>query len=174
MKKMYQTIPVHEISHEELAETGHEVGDEDADKELYSNLIKRNFINRLTPRQRQVVIVLGEEEKTRRSAALTLLISLQAIHQIVARIKERFPEADPRRVRNLTWFFWMIYPGTDAKTIRRYWYSHPVLKDYPRPDEETLESWYRRYADYSLFRPNSAASGTEESPASIERRGRDT
>lgn len=143
-----QTIPVYEITHEQLAESGQEVGDNGAgERALYASLRRRNLLSRLTPAQHRVVICFDEEGMTRRRAARHLLVSLQSIHQIVARIKERFPEEDERRVRNLAWFYWLIYPGTDVQVISREWGKHPVLRDYPRPPAKTLHAWFKRYGE---------------------------
>lgn len=168
-----QTIPVYEITHEELAETGHEVGDGGAgERELYASLMRRNLMSRLTPTQRRVIICTSEEGLTRRETARKLLVSLQSIHQIIARIKERFPEEDERLVKNLTWFYWMVHPGADVRVIARQWHHHPVLKDYRKPHDATLSAWYRRFHDLSLSRSQSAAGETHASAPRRERRER--
>ena len=141
-----RTIQVHEITHEALAESGYEVGDNGAgDRELYASLVRRNLMSRLTPMQKRLMICLSEEDMTRRDAARRLMVSLQAVHQMVGRIKERFPEEDERRVRNLVWFFWLIYPTTNVRVISQAWYRHPVLRDYPKTDDTVLAHWFERY-----------------------------
>lgn len=147
MKKRDTTrVTVHVTSFEDLDASGWEPGDDGAEERaIYSSLVRRNLMSRLTQTQRRVIICLAEEGMERKKAARHLMVSLQSIHQIIARIKERFPEEDTRLVRNLAYLYWLVYPTADERAIERQWHNHPVLRDYHKPDSEQLATWYRRF-----------------------------
>lgn len=73
-----------------MEDAGWELGD-DGQEELegYSRFTKRYYLTFLTDRQKQVVFCLAELGMSRKETALHLMISLQAVHQIVLRMRER-------------------------------------------------------------------------------------
>jgi hypothetical protein len=52
----------------------------------------------------------------------------------------------PRRpyrltTKNVAFLFFLVTPGINAKGILSAWTTHPVLKDYPQPDQQVLSVW---------------------------------
>lgn len=85
-------IPVQHVSMTAMEEKGWELSDGGRqEREQYAVFNKRSLLAMLTARQRQVVICLDEGMK-RREAALHLMVSLQAIHQIILRVRKRLRE----------------------------------------------------------------------------------
>jgi len=83
-------IPVTHISLTAMEDAGWELGDDGQEElESYSRFTKRYYLTFLTDRQKQVVFCLAELGMSRKETALHLMISLQAVHQIVLRMRER-------------------------------------------------------------------------------------
>lgn len=82
-----------------MEDAGWELGD-DGQEELegYSRFTKRYYLNFLTERQKQVVYCLAELGMSRKETALHLMISLQAVHQIILRMRERLKEKSDIRL----------------------------------------------------------------------------
>lgn len=59
------------------------------EQEYLSRLVKEGLLTMLTRRQIQVARCLNDMEMTRRETASHLGVSLQAIHQIVLRMRKR-------------------------------------------------------------------------------------
>lgn len=84
-KKVY----VQHVSLTNLQSLGYEIGDNDIhEEEMYSRFGELSLISRLTNKQRKVVDLLSKGYK-RKEIARELGVSLQAIHQIVPRIRKR-------------------------------------------------------------------------------------
>lgn len=82
-------VYVQHVSIDTLAESGWEMGDDGIQAEnATSNLHKIWFLQRLTRRQQTVAALLADGY-TRRETAQKLNVSLQAIHQIVLRMRGR-------------------------------------------------------------------------------------
>jgi hypothetical protein len=47
--------------------------------------------------------------------------------------------------KDVAFFFFLITPGMNAKKIFQLWATHPVLKDYERPDEQWLVVWVEEF-----------------------------
>lgn len=87
-KKVY----VEHVSIGTLQESGYELGDDGIHEEqIYGRFGELSLISCLTNRQRQVVQLLNEGY-SRKEVAEKLGVSLQAIHQIVPRIRERIED----------------------------------------------------------------------------------
>lgn len=87
-KKVY----VKHVSIVTLQESGFELGDDGVHEEqIYGRFGELALISCLTNRQRQVVNLLSQGY-SRKEVAIKLDISLQAVHQIVPRIRERVKE----------------------------------------------------------------------------------
>ncbi len=73
-----------------MEDAGWEIGDDGQEElESYSRFTKRYYLTFLTDRQKQVVFCLAELGMSRKETALHLMVSLQAVHQIVLRMRER-------------------------------------------------------------------------------------
>jgi DNA-binding NarL/FixJ family response regulator len=82
-------VYVQHVSLTDLQSSGYELGDNDTyEEEMYSRFGELSLISRLTNKQRKVVDLLSKGYK-RKEIAKTLGVSLQAIHQIVPRIRKR-------------------------------------------------------------------------------------
>lgn len=87
------SITVQHISLESLRDAGWEMGDGGQSvRQIEGNLFKRDLLAVLTPTQRRVAHCLNSEGMTRDKAALHLMVSTQAIHQIVLRMRRRLME----------------------------------------------------------------------------------
>lgn len=87
------SITVQHISLESLTEAGWEMGDNgQTERETYGKLYMRDLLAVLTPTQRRVAYCLYYEGMKRDRAASFLMVSLQAIHQIIPRMRRRLRE----------------------------------------------------------------------------------
>lgn len=85
-------VPVQHISLTTMEEAGWELSDGGKqEREQYAVFNKRSLLAMLTARQRQVALCL-DEGMARREVAIHLMVSLQAIHQIVLRVRKRLKE----------------------------------------------------------------------------------
>lgn len=85
-------VPVQHISMTAMEEKGWELSDGGREvREQYAIFHKRSLLAMLTARQRQVVLCL-DEGMARREIAIHLMVTLQAIHQIVLRVRKRLKE----------------------------------------------------------------------------------
>ncbi len=83
-------IPVKQLSLTDMEEAGWELGDDGREElEAYSRFTKRYYLNFLTERQQQVAFCLVELGMNRKETALHLMVSLQAVHQIILRMRNR-------------------------------------------------------------------------------------
>lgn len=91
-----QKIYVQHVSIDVLTESGWEMGDNGFQAENSESAVQNLWIlDRLTKRQRQVVTLLADGYK-RREIAQELQVSLQSVHQIVLRIRERVKKYESR------------------------------------------------------------------------------
>ena len=85
----YYKVPVQNVSIEALSEAGYEIGDNGRETDQMIGLGQSEFIMRqLTRRQREVIDCICQGY-TRRETAAMLGISLQAVHQIIPRMRQR-------------------------------------------------------------------------------------
>lgn len=83
------TIPVHHSSFEDLQEAGWEAHDNGfASNNYVSTLATKDLIKVLTKKQQMVLSELMQG-KSRKDIALKIMVSEQALHQIVIRIRKR-------------------------------------------------------------------------------------
>jgi len=86
-------VPVQHVSLTAMEEAGWELGDNGLEEnKIYGELNKEGLMSYLTRRQKQVVICLNDRGLTRKETAVGLGVSLQAVHQIVLRIRKRLIE----------------------------------------------------------------------------------
>lgn len=86
---VYQKAPVQHVSIEALAAEGYDIGDNEKEFEQLIGAGQSEYIlQQLTRRQRQVIDCILEGY-TRRETAKKLGISLQAVHQIIPRMRLR-------------------------------------------------------------------------------------
>lgn len=139
-------VPVRNISLETAEEHGMEFDDgERAEREAYGVLIRNNLLSSFTTKQRRVLSCIYEEGMTRKEAAVHLMVSVQSIHQIIGRMKQRAMIFDETIVRNLVFFFLLTMPNCTVDMLITMWKTHVVLRDYPEPDKELLIMWHRRF-----------------------------
>jgi DNA-binding CsgD family transcriptional regulator len=125
------------ISIEELSELGFEIGDDRENEENLGKIQSKYLLSLLTKRQKRVALLL-DDGYSRKEVASRLHICVQAVHQIVLRIRKRLSgKADGRDLidlsRELILILNLAYPGLKAESVFRWWYKHPALKDYHRP-----------------------------------------
>ena len=146
--QQYNSIPVTNVSLDTLEDIDASGSDYDqSESQIYSALIKTNLISTFTTRQRRVLHCLYEEGMSRKEAAKHLLVSEQAIHQIVGRMKSRVRLYGNNEIRNLVYFYLSLSPDCTPEIMQEIWYAHPVLRDYPRPDKQLLALWYRKFQE---------------------------
>lgn len=106
------SVTVQHISLESLRDAGWEMGDGGQGvRQIEGNLFKRDLLAVLTPTQRRVAHCLNSEGMTREKAALHLMVSTQAIHQIVLRMRRRLMERAGIKQRIKRWFIRRIFKG---------------------------------------------------------------
>lgn len=116
---------------------GFELGDDRENEENIAKIQSKYILSLLTRRQRRVAMLL-DDGYSRKEVAKRLKICVQAVHQIVLRIRKRLDGKIDRRdlqdhSRELILILNLAYPGLTAEAVFRWWYHHPALKDYPRP-----------------------------------------
>jgi DNA-binding CsgD family transcriptional regulator len=125
------------ISIEELSELGFEIGDDRENEQNLGKIQSKYLLSLLTKRQRRVALLL-DDGYSRKEVAQRLHICVQAVHQIVIRIRKRLSGKVGGRdlidvSRELILILNLAYPGLKSESIYRWWYQHPALKDYRRP-----------------------------------------
>ncbi len=149
MRIQTEKIKVKNYSLTQMQETGWDLSDDERDeKAFYAKFASQAIINQLTEKQRRVVICLNEGLK-RQEVASRLMISLQEVHQIIARIRIRIEDKKVDKnqmesIKNLVWVFY-YYADTTAKTLYENWHKDALLNDYPRPSMATLKKWIKGY-----------------------------
>jgi DNA-binding NarL/FixJ family response regulator len=94
---MFKTVYVKQVSLSTLSESGYEPSDGGSyQDEAYGHFGELSIISTLTNRQRKVVNLLAQGF-SRKEIARELGISLQAIHQIVPRIRKRITSHAQKR-----------------------------------------------------------------------------
>ncbi len=89
MKQLTQKVFVQHVSMQSMEEAGWELSDEGAAEEKMTGQMQEAWLLRcFTRRQRQVASFL-EDGYSRRDTAKELKVSIQAIHQIVLRMRKR-------------------------------------------------------------------------------------
>lgn len=156
----YETVQVKHVSIEALAAEGYDIDDKEKDSDHLFNAAQPDYIlNVLTRRQRQVIQCILEGY-TRRETAKKLGISLQAVHQIIPRMrlrlqKEQFSfqgmaaKQQPdtyEESKNIVFFFSLITPGIDAAKLYNLWVEHAALRDYERPEYQLLVVWLDEFS----------------------------
>jgi hypothetical protein len=133
---------ISQLSIQELEELGFEIGDDREDQENVAKIQKKYILSILTKRQKAVARLL-DDGYSRKEIAGDLHVCVQAVHQIVIRIRKRLKEKvnvstypDPQLndySRELILILMITYPGLKSESIFKWWHFHPALKDYPRP-----------------------------------------
>ncbi len=91
-------VKVSQVSLEDLADAGWELGDNGAGERSLSETQDRDHtLGRLTGRQREVAALLADGY-TRRETAERLSVCLQAVHQIVLRMRKRLNQISQDRL----------------------------------------------------------------------------
>lgn len=163
MRTPTQKIKVENFSLTQMQENGWDLSDNNKDeKEIYGKFASQALINQLTGKQRRVVICLNEGMK-RQEIANHLLISLQEVHQIIARIRRRIEDKKVDKMHmqsleNLVWVFY-YYTNSSAKKLYDNWNKDVLLNDYQRPSIATLKKWIK---GYSLPSPTGSRSNFSE------------
>lgn len=148
----YKKISVTHISLDDLQELGFELGSDKEDVENTSRIQSDYLISLLTKRQQEVATLLNDGY-SRREVAKELDVCLQAIHQIVLRIRKRLKNrADVGDYSSdrydyseqLVYILNLLYPDLPPGAIYVNWHKHPVLKDYRRPDIKTIAKYLKR------------------------------
>lgn len=149
MRTVTQKIKVKNYSLTAMQESGWDLSDNQQDeKNFYAKFASQTIMNQLTARQRRVVICL-KEGRNRTEIASILLVSLQEVHQIIARIRRRIEDRKVDKehmesVQNLVWVFY-YYTNCSAKSLYERWHKDEILNDYARPSLGTLKKWIRGY-----------------------------
>jgi hypothetical protein len=111
------------------------------------DLQKKYVLGFLTKRQQKVAILL-EETKDRKEVSNRLGIGLQAVHQIVLRMRKRMRKRIPVSqttasmkqnfifMENLIFLYLITNPSVPIMTIFQDWYKNKVLSEYNRPEKE--------------------------------------
>jgi len=82
-------VPIHELSLSDMNEAGFDVSDDGSEVQgHYGNFGRRELLHHLTAKQRQVLFYY-EKGYSRKDIAVHLVESVQAIHQIILRIRKR-------------------------------------------------------------------------------------
>ncbi len=86
-------VPVQHVSLTAMEEAGWELGDNGFEENRnYAEFYKEGLLAFLTRRQRQVALCLNDQGLSRKETAAALGVSLQAVHQIVLRMRKRLKE----------------------------------------------------------------------------------
>jgi len=114
------------------------------------------ILSKLTNKQRKVASYLNDGYK-RKEVAKKLGVCIQAVHQIVLRIRKRlqikkaidydkfFISKRERLLKNLTYFYCLSSNCFEAEKIFITWEVHPVLKDYECPGIELISAWVQEF-----------------------------
>lgn len=99
------SVTVQHISLESLRDAGWEMGDGGQGvRQIEGNLLKGDLLAVLTPTQRKVAYCLNSRGMTREETALHLMVSTQAIHQIVLRMRRRLMKRAGIKPVTKRWF----------------------------------------------------------------------
>ena len=86
-------VYVNHVSMETLEENGVEFGTEEKEFQNSEDQIQREYLNKLlTKKQIKLLSLLVDEEMSRKEAAKALNIHIQAVHQMVLRIRKRLKQ----------------------------------------------------------------------------------
>ena len=154
IRRQTMKVYVQHVSMDALKDTGWELGDNGFQAENAASLIQNDWLfDCLTRRQRSVATLLIEGY-TRRETAEKLEVSLQAVHQIVLRMRQRLEikgrnlkikKGEYQLLKNLVYVYFLANPNKDAEEIFKNWYKHSVLTDYDRPEISLLKSWVTEF-----------------------------
>ncbi len=122
------------------------------DKNYEGDLQADQLLQVLTKRQRTVASLLNEG-KTRKEISDELQVCIQAIHQIVLRIRKRLNQRGrvaykparqkPKKLddttKTLIYILRLSQPNLTSEAVYNNWYKHPVLKDYDKPKFEQIQ-----------------------------------
>jgi hypothetical protein len=157
--RTYRTY-VYPVSLNSLLNHGFEANDNgQQEKNLYEGPLQNDAIlSKLTKRQREIIIKLNDGYK-RKEVAHDFGICIQAVHQIVLRIRKRlqtkkaidydgiFITKRELLLKNLTYFYCITSRVFDAQAIFNRWDSHAVLNDYEKPDISLLKKWINEFVE---------------------------
>src|SRR5207249_3833551 len=88
----YIKIPVQQSSYETLSEQGWEPSDNSTTDNNYAAPVTKKLYRKLLTNKQQLVLKFVLEGKTRKEIASILLVSEQAVHQIIPRMRKRLNE----------------------------------------------------------------------------------
>ena len=149
MRRLSYKIYAQHYSIQELEDKGVQLADSSAELQLPHELLTV-----LTNRQKQVAELL-EEGYSRKEVAVQLHVCVQAIHQIVLRIRKRLYDKAgvnkkhlaPRRLtedtKNLIFMFILTNPSISVSIIYEVWDRHPLLKEYDKPTLQSLKRYIK-------------------------------
>jgi DNA-binding NarL/FixJ family response regulator len=87
--RLTEEITIKDSSYEGLQESGWDAGDNNqAEREIYARINKKTILNYLTGAQRRVALLLLEGDD-RKEIARKMMVSEQAVNQIIPRMKRR-------------------------------------------------------------------------------------
>jgi hypothetical protein len=53
-------------------------------------------------------------------------------------------------IKDLLWFYHLLKPRVNARSIYRLWYASSIFKDYQRPGAYLLEEWFKEFTGGGL------------------------
>lgn len=137
-----------------LSEEGFELQDDTNPEDEYTEQSQQDFYLSVLTNRQQTVAKLLNEGHSRKEIAHTLNVCLQAIHQIVLRIRKRLKEKTdieytPKRsktvedeeTKNILFMFYLTNPSIPAERLHQVWEVHTVLRDYNKPTLNKLRLW---------------------------------
>jgi hypothetical protein len=112
------------------------------------------LLKRLTNRQKKIAQLLATG-KTRKQIAFELRVSLQAVHQIVLRMRQRYGEKPlnfyQKRERIVEFYRSLIFAGLlmhpefYPEDIYENWLTDTFLKEYTRPPLMLIKKIYKEF-----------------------------
>lgn len=144
----------------ERAATHYDPSDENHEVDMVQGNIQRDQIySVLSPKQKKVAELI-EKGFDRRMIANELNVCLQAIHQIIGRMRERILAAQFNEqrfgtlrkrelIRGLIYFYFLtIRPERISyETLIARWNTHTCLRDYKLLDDQTMRRLYKDVCD---------------------------
>ena len=154
----YTKVKVQHLSMQELEGEGIQLGTDIERRNMEGRVNNEYLLSVLTNRQRTVADLL-DKGYTRQEIALELVVCIQAIHQIVLRIRKRLEERadviyDTKRGKHsgkiddnteqVLLLLLITEPGLTSELIYGKWEKHIVLREYPRPSYKRIKELIHR------------------------------
>lgn len=158
MRQLTAKIYVQHISMQTLSENGFELRDEKNPEDEFTEKSQENYyLSVLTNRQKSVANLLNYGH-SRKEIAKELNVCLQAIHQIVLRIRKRLRDRtniayqtkrsknqETEDTRNLLFMFYLTVPNARAEQIHRVWEIHNIFREYDKPTLKQIKQWLKEF-----------------------------